>query len=90
MLRAQTGAARPGRNVSTLIISPARELAMQINTEAKQLTKFSNFRCQVCFRLAFCCAEQLVSKPYCFMRLMGSKAMQTMTHAAHDPVWETS
>lgn len=53
MLRVRDGAAQNGapaqrrKQISTLIISPARELAMQINTEAKQLTKFSNFRCQV-------------------------------------------
>ena len=53
MLRVRDGGARGGtssqhrKQISTLIISPARELAMQINTEAKQLTKFSNFRCQV-------------------------------------------
>ncbi|KAK9843026.1 hypothetical protein WJX74_005774 [Apatococcus lobatus] len=52
MLRSRDGAAgganpsQRRKQISTLIISPARELAMQINTEAKQLTKFSNFRCQ--------------------------------------------
>ena len=62
MLRVRDGGAQGGtssqrrKQISTLIISPARELAMQINTEAKQLTKFSNFRCQVnllCSSLAF-------------------------------------
>ncbi len=44
MLRSQGGAQSNGKSIGTLIISPTRELAMQIDTEAKQLTRFTNFR----------------------------------------------
>lgn len=37
----------PPGSVGVLVISPARELAMQIETEAKQLTEFHNLTTQV-------------------------------------------